>query len=223
MAPNPDRDPAVEIALIRADLEAMQEDLKAVRKELKDLLEAWNTATGMVRFVKWLSTFATALAVLAAAKKAAQAARAGEGPTLIECKTYRYRGHSRFEPAVYRTKEEENEWKQRDPDEDFSALLMVEAVFDENRISPRPSVEPQVAFLRIAGGGQNAAPVRAGRINQRYAHAGSGAHQRELALDGSRSVTNLHRKQHRFSGFHGHGVDNGRGQQNQSQHHGRAS
>ena len=64
MAPNPDRDPAVEIALIRADLEAMQEDLKAVRKELKDLLEAWNTATGMVRFVKWLSTFATALAVL---------------------------------------------------------------------------------------------------------------------------------------------------------------
>ncbi len=47
----------------------MQEDLKAVRKELKDLLEAWNTATGMVRFVKWLSTFATALAVLYATIK----------------------------------------------------------------------------------------------------------------------------------------------------------
>jgi hypothetical protein len=43
MADNPERDSAVEIALIRADLEAMQEDLKAVRKELKDLLEAWNT------------------------------------------------------------------------------------------------------------------------------------------------------------------------------------
>ena len=69
MAPNPDRDPAVEIALIRADLEAMQEDLKAVCKELKDLLEAWNTATGMVRFVKWLSTLATALAVLYATVK----------------------------------------------------------------------------------------------------------------------------------------------------------
>lgn len=69
MADNPDRDSAVEIALIRADLEAMQGELKAVRKELKDLLEAWNTATGMVRFVKWLSTFATAVAVLYATVK----------------------------------------------------------------------------------------------------------------------------------------------------------
>ncbi len=69
MAPTPERDPAVEIALIRADLESMQEELKAVRKELKDLLDAWNTATGMVRFVKWLSTFATALAVLYATVK----------------------------------------------------------------------------------------------------------------------------------------------------------
>ncbi len=69
MTPGPDRDPTVEIALIRADLEAMQDDLKAVRKELKDLLDAWNTATGMVRFVKWLSTFATALAVLYACLK----------------------------------------------------------------------------------------------------------------------------------------------------------
>ena len=69
MAPNPERDPAVEIALIRADLEARQDELKAVLKELKDLLDAWNTATGMVRFVKWLSTFATAIAVLYATVK----------------------------------------------------------------------------------------------------------------------------------------------------------
>jgi hypothetical protein len=34
------------MALIRADLEAMQSELKAVRKELKGLLDAWNTATG---------------------------------------------------------------------------------------------------------------------------------------------------------------------------------
>ena len=42
MAAPPEHDQAVEIALIRADLEAMQEELKAVRKDLKDLLEAWN-------------------------------------------------------------------------------------------------------------------------------------------------------------------------------------
>ena len=45
----PEQDPAVEMALIRADLEAVQAELKAVRKELKDLLDAWNTATGVVQ------------------------------------------------------------------------------------------------------------------------------------------------------------------------------
>lgn len=64
-----EQDPAVEMALIRADLEAVQAELKAVRKELKDLLDAWNTATGVVRFVKWLSTLVAALAVLTAALK----------------------------------------------------------------------------------------------------------------------------------------------------------
>lgn len=63
------QDPIVEMALIRADLEAMQSELKAVRKELKDLLDAWNTATGVVRFVKWLSTLVTAGAIIFAAVK----------------------------------------------------------------------------------------------------------------------------------------------------------
>ncbi len=64
-----EQDPAVEIALIRADLEAVRAELKAVRKELKDLLDAWNTATGVVRFVKWLSTLVAAIAVITAAFK----------------------------------------------------------------------------------------------------------------------------------------------------------
>ena len=42
-------------------------------------------------------------------------ARAGEGPALLECKTYRFRGHSRMENPVYRTKEEVTEWKTKDP------------------------------------------------------------------------------------------------------------
>ena len=61
------QNPIVEMALIRADLEAMQSELKAVRKELKGLLDAWNTATGVVRFVKWLSTLVTAGAIIFAA------------------------------------------------------------------------------------------------------------------------------------------------------------
>jgi pyruvate/2-oxoglutarate/acetoin dehydrogenase E1 component/TPP-dependent pyruvate/acetoin dehydrogenase alpha subunit len=56
-----------------------------------------------------------ALAVHGAVKTAVDRARKGEGPTLVECKTYRYFGHSHSDPRVYRTKEEEAEWKKRDP------------------------------------------------------------------------------------------------------------
>ncbi|MBI3921835.1 MAG: thiamine pyrophosphate-dependent dehydrogenase E1 component subunit alpha [Armatimonadetes bacterium] len=47
--------------------------------------------------------------------EAARRARAGEGPTLIEAKTYRYYGHSKSDKREYRTREEEAEWRQRDP------------------------------------------------------------------------------------------------------------
>jgi TPP-dependent pyruvate/acetoin dehydrogenase alpha subunit len=56
-----------------------------------------------------------AAAVYAAAGTAIGQARAGAGPTLLECKTYRYMGHSRFEPSSYRTREELEQWKKRDP------------------------------------------------------------------------------------------------------------
>jgi 2-oxoisovalerate dehydrogenase E1 component len=56
-----------------------------------------------------------ALAVRGAVSKAVERARKGEGPTLIEAKTYRYYGHSHSDPRAYRTKDEEKEWKQRDP------------------------------------------------------------------------------------------------------------
>src|SRR5512136_1681990 len=55
------------------------------------------------------------LAVRGAVEKAAERARKGEGPTLIECKTYRWFGHSHSDPRAYRTREEEAGWKQRDP------------------------------------------------------------------------------------------------------------
>ncbi len=46
---------------------------------------------------------------------AVEYARKGNGPTLIECKTYRWYGHSSSDQRVYRTREEEAEWKERDP------------------------------------------------------------------------------------------------------------
>lgn len=57
----------------------------------------------------------SAEAVHIAVSKAAERARAGEGPTLLEFRTYRYKGHSMSDPAKYRSKEELEEYKQRDP------------------------------------------------------------------------------------------------------------
>jgi TPP-dependent pyruvate/acetoin dehydrogenase alpha subunit len=54
-------------------------------------------------------------AVRAAAAGAVARARAGEGPTLLECQTYRHYGHSKSDPAPYRTKEELERWRERDP------------------------------------------------------------------------------------------------------------
>jgi acetoin:2,6-dichlorophenolindophenol oxidoreductase subunit alpha len=54
-------------------------------------------------------------AVRAAASEAVQRARTGGGPTLLECKTYRHYGHSKGDPAPYRTKDELEQWLERDP------------------------------------------------------------------------------------------------------------
>jgi TPP-dependent pyruvate/acetoin dehydrogenase alpha subunit len=55
------------------------------------------------------------LAVERAAQEAVERARRGEGPTLIECKTYRLCGHSRSDACNYRSREEEAEWSEKDP------------------------------------------------------------------------------------------------------------
>lgn len=67
------------------------------------------------------------VAVHNAMDEAVQRARAGEGPTFLEIRTYRYKGHSMSDPAKYRTKEELEEYKGRDP------LLSTKAAIVENK------------------------------------------------------------------------------------------
>ena len=68
------------------------------------------------------------------AQEAIQRARKGEGSTLVECKTYRFKGHSRFEPASYRTKKELEEWLKKDPLERLKKHLFKEEKVSEKEL-----------------------------------------------------------------------------------------
>jgi pyruvate dehydrogenase E1 component alpha subunit len=73
------------------------------------------------------------LAVADAAGKAAARARKGNGPTLLECKTFRYLGHEEGDPwTTYRTEAEVNEWKKKDAIDKFRKDLVERGLLSEN-------------------------------------------------------------------------------------------
>jgi pyruvate dehydrogenase E1 component alpha subunit len=85
-----------------------------------------------------------------AIERAARRARDGDGPTLIEMKTYRYRGHSMSDPAKYRTKEEVEEYKIKDPidhvlkvitEKGFATEQEIEVINDRVKAIVEESVE----------------------------------------------------------------------------------
>ncbi len=83
--------------------------------------------------------------VYGAARDAVARARSGEGPTLIECITYRFRGHARFEAAGYREEEEVEEWKQSDPITRLRSALIEAGVADEEELgSIQKKVEEEI-------------------------------------------------------------------------------
>lgn len=63
------------------------------------------------------------VAVFEAAKEAIARARKGQGPTLLEAKTYRQRGHFEGDAGAYKPEDEQKEWMSKDPIEKFSAFL----------------------------------------------------------------------------------------------------
>jgi len=90
--------------------------------------------------------------VVNATYDAVQRARKGEGPTLIEAKTYRWKGHSKSDAKKYRTREEEDMWKsERDPIANFRAELikagiLSDAQADEIQAKAAETIEAAVAF-----------------------------------------------------------------------------
>ncbi len=96
-------------------------------------------------------------------------ARAGEGPTLVEAKTYRYRGHSRTDPAKYRVEGELERWKLRDPIDLLGARLAAEGVLGEEEqraLSAEIQSEVDAAAERAA-----AAPILTLEETKTYVYA----------------------------------------------------
>ncbi len=92
-------------------------------------------------------------AVADAAARAIARARRGEGPTLLECKTYRYYGHFEGDTIKYRTRAEEQSYRERDPIAGFRRRVLAEGLLAESRLAAvdervRATLEQAKAFAR---------------------------------------------------------------------------
>ncbi|EXX85742.1 pyruvate dehydrogenase [Paenibacillus darwinianus] len=91
-------------------------------------------------------------AVMQATSAAVDRARAGQGPTLIEAKTYRWKGHSKSDAKKYRTKEEEQMWReQKDPITHLAQRLVADKIatpeeLEKSRLKALEEIEASVKF-----------------------------------------------------------------------------
>jgi TPP-dependent pyruvate/acetoin dehydrogenase alpha subunit len=83
-------------------------------------------------------------AVQAAATEAVERARAGEGPTLLEAKTYRHYGHSKGDPAPYRTQEEVEQWFERDPLKVARTRLKEDGLTEEQLVATEEATTAEI-------------------------------------------------------------------------------
>jgi TPP-dependent pyruvate/acetoin dehydrogenase alpha subunit len=82
-------------------------------------------------------------AVETATRAAIDKVRAGAGPYLLEFRTYRFRAHSMYDPELYRSKEEVQEWKKRCPIGTFEAYLS-----DKGLLLPKQQLEMETAVAK---------------------------------------------------------------------------
>jgi pyruvate dehydrogenase E1 component alpha subunit len=92
-------------------------------------------------------------AVYEGTTEAVKRARAGDGPSLLICDTYRYHGHYEGDPMVYRSDDEVDEWRERDPIERFTQRLLdsdvtSEAAIEELEDDVETVVDEAVEFAR---------------------------------------------------------------------------
>jgi pyruvate dehydrogenase E1 component alpha subunit len=116
------------------------------------------------------------LAVRKAAAAAVEKARAGEGPTFIENKTYRIRGHFEGDPQKYRTTEEVQTWGEKDPLERFTVLLTRKKQLNQRQAAQilkevRAELDEALAFAQASP-----FPEPEDALDDLYSHMEGGSH-----------------------------------------------
>ena len=100
------------------------------------------------------------LAVRKAAEESVKRARTGKGPSLLVCQTYRFLGHGRNpDCSLYRTKEEEEKWKQRCPINTFKAKLLSEKIITEETVENMENQITQEIDLAVKFAGESPFPI----------------------------------------------------------------
>jgi pyruvate dehydrogenase E1 component alpha subunit len=84
-------------------------------------------------------------AVAEAAEEAIKRAREGKGPTIVECKTYRQRGHFEGDPGTYKPKEEQESWVKKDPIPRLEKYMLENGIVDEKGLKEvQAEIEGQI-------------------------------------------------------------------------------
>jgi len=102
--------------------------------------------------------------VYGAVSKAVRRARAGEGPTLIECKTYRWRGHHEGDPNQgrrYRTTEEIEDWKKKDPIPRLAEKLLEQKALTKKKMAALEAKISAEIDQAVAFANESAFPIEA--------------------------------------------------------------
>ncbi|SDJ56563.1 thiamine pyrophosphate-dependent dehydrogenase E1 component subunit alpha [Salimicrobium halophilum] len=91
--------------------------------------------------------------VMNAVGEAVEHAREGNGPSLVECKTYRWKGHSKSDAKKYRTREEEKEWRDKDPIKRMKEAMLEKEIVTEEEVEEikqqaKRKIEESVEFSK---------------------------------------------------------------------------
>ncbi len=109
------------------------------------------------------------LEVRGAVGEAVKRARSGEGPSFVECLTYRYKGHSKSDKNLYRTREEISEWRDKDPTFRFARRALEEGWLDQATVDTLPDEAQQKIERAIEEAKNQPEPSLVGIEDEAYA------------------------------------------------------